>query len=242
MRVAFFILIAIFFPALLVPILLYLGVAHVMKRNYMTPYGVVKSLVYRALQIGFALFLCALFIETIKSGDGAVALILLILVSIVVYRGGFFSRNNAKSNFNAALPSLSFQNQSTVSTGRDYEMFIKSLVIEQGWGVIMTAQSGDQGADLIAERNGITVAIQCKWLSRGRVGNSAVQEVFSALAYYNCMYGCVVTNSDYTNPSIDLAQSTGIALLHHDELPRFLLDVLSEQGETVEIYLDVKSL
>lgn len=221
MRLVAFILIAIFIPGLLIPMLFYLGAAYAIKKFSITPHGIGEAVTYRVVPIGIICFLGLFFIEVLNSSDGGAAFPLLVAVAIAIYRGGLFPRSNFRSGLKAPLPSFSSQNKSTVSTGRDYEMFVKGLIIEQGWDVITTAQSGDQGADLIAERGGISVAIQCKWLSRSRVGNAAVQEVYSAQAYYNCMYGCVVTNSEYTNPSIDLAQRTGIALLHHDELPRF---------------------
>jgi Restriction endonuclease len=71
--------------------------------------------------------------------------------------------------------------------------------------------TGDQGADLIAKKNGRTIIIQAKCY-QGTVGNKAVQEVISALAYYGGDEGWVVTNSFFTPSAKALAHPSFCSL------------------------------
>jgi restriction system protein len=84
----------------------------------------------------------------------------------------------------------------------------------------MTKGSGDQGADVIAEKGGIRVVVQCKWYSQP-VGNAAVQEAYAAKAHERTDYAFVVTNNAYTKSAKQLAASTGVGLLHANDLRDF---------------------
>ena len=61
----------------------------------------------------------------------------------------------------------------------------------------ITKESGDQGMDVIAEKNGIKIGIQAKCYS-SKVSNKAVQEIVAAINHYDCHKGMVVTNSYFT--------------------------------------------
>ena len=103
--------------------------------------------------------------------------------------------------------------------GEEFERFCADILRRHGWTVETTPASGDQGVDLIGTLRGTTVAIQCKRYSAS-VGNSAVQEVTAGRAHYRCDHAAVVTNSDYTLAAKELAQTTGVLLLHDTELPK----------------------
>lgn len=77
--------------------------------------------------------------------------------------------------------------------------------------------SSDQGADVIAIKNNIKLVIQYKLYSKP-VGNKAVQEVNKAQTYYKADYAIVVSNADYTISARQIASSTKVKLLYHDEL------------------------
>lgn len=89
-----------------------------------------------------------------------------------------------------------------------------------GWRSRTTKASGDQGADIVATKDGITVVCQCKRYSKS-VGNKAVQEVFAAKTFYNAQRGAVITNAGYTKSAIELAGKTGIELFHFSDLLKF---------------------
>ncbi len=99
----------------------------------------------------------------------------------------------------------------------DYEKFCAELLKKAGWNAWTTKASGDQGSDVIAEKNGVRVVLQCKLYTQP-VGNKAVQEVFAAKTFEKADHAAVVSNETYTPSARKIASSTGISLLHHDEL------------------------
>ncbi len=98
----------------------------------------------------------------------------------------------------------------------DYEVWCSEQLTNIGWDARLTP-TNDQGADIIADNDGIKVAIQCKFYS-SPVGNKAIQEVVASLPYYGANYGAVVSNAGYTKSAKEIANATGIKLLHHSEL------------------------
>ena len=77
--------------------------------------------------------------------------------------------------------------------------------------VSTTKSSGDHGADILADKYDVRYAIQCKNYI-GNVGNSAIQEVFSAKSFYNCDIAVVMTNSSFTQQAIEEAGRLGVKL------------------------------
>jgi restriction system protein len=73
---------------------------------------------------------------------------------------------------------------------------------------------------VIAERNGKRGVFQCK-LYQGSVGNSAVQQAFSAMAFYEANFAAVVSTARYTKGAQQAARATGVHLLHPDDLTTF---------------------
>lgn len=108
-------------------------------------------------------------------------------------------------------------------TGHEYEHYIADLIRELGWTANVTPGSGDHGADVIAERDGTRIAIQCKLYS-SPVGNKSVQEAFSAKSFYDCDDACVVTNANFTLAAKKAASKLGVALLHHEDMPAYFTD------------------
>lgn len=101
----------------------------------------------------------------------------------------------------------------------EYEALCGDRLKGLGWSVRLTAASGDQGADVIAEKDGVRVVLQCKLYGRP-VGNKAVQEVLAAQQFEDARHSVVVSPAAYTTSAMALAQKTGVLLLHHDELER----------------------
>jgi restriction system protein len=99
----------------------------------------------------------------------------------------------------------------------DYEHLCAQLLVDAGWEAHATKASGDQGADVLAERNGARAVLQCKLYSNP-VGNKAVQEAHAARGFYQAKWAVVVSNRTYTPSARELAQSLGVILVHHDEL------------------------
>jgi restriction system protein len=104
-----------------------------------------------------------------------------------------------------------------------FERWCANILGKHGWHTTATKSSGDQGADVIAEKAGRRVVLQCKLYSNP-VGNKAVQEAFSAERHYRAHASAVVSNAEFTPSARDLARSTGVLLLTPSDLDR--LDAL----------------
>ena len=118
--------------------------------------------------------------------------------------------------------------------GIEFEQFCSMLLHANGYSnVQMTKTSGDQGADIIMERDGVKYAVQCKRLN-SVVGNSAVQEVFSGKNYYHCHVGVVLTNSDYSSSAIELATNNGIVLWGRKDLINLISNSSMLQTEIID--------
>lgn len=88
-----------------------------------------------------------------------------------------------------------------------------------GWSATLTPPTGDQGVDILAKKNGISVAIQCKNY-RAPVGNGAIQEVHAGKAFYEADVAVVVSLSSYTQSASLLAKKLRVLLLDQVSLKR----------------------
>lgn len=107
-------------------------------------------------------------------------------------------------------------------TPYEYEKLIASQFNQLGWDAYATSGSGDQGADVIVEKDGLLFVVQCKMYSQP-VGNKAVQEVSSAKDYYDAAGAVVVTNNDYTKSARQLADSQNVWLIHDSQIASWCL-------------------
>lgn len=110
----------------------------------------------------------------------------------------------------------------------DFEQLCAEQLRTLGWIVRCTGGVGDQGVDIIAEANGRRLVVQCKLYSSA-VGNAAVQEVFSGMRHEDAHWAAVVTNADFTRSARQLANSTGVLLIHLDDLRNLSPDRLRQQ-------------
>ncbi|GAA8406491.1 restriction endonuclease [Helicobacter pylori] len=105
--------------------------------------------------------------------------------------------------------------------GFEFEEYSKIFFTSKGFEVTITQKSGDYGADLIVEKDGVKWAVQAKRYSY-KVSPKAIQEVVSSKAYYDCEKACVITNSYFTQAAQKLAQANGVLLIDRDEWIKFL--------------------
>lgn len=104
-------------------------------------------------------------------------------------------------------------------SGSEFEILVSRILKTQGYEVSGTPATGDQGADLIASKDGKKIAVQAKRY-KGSVGNKAVQEVTAAINFYGATEGWVVTNATFTPAAKALAQKNNVRLIDGDELSR----------------------
>ena len=96
--------------------------------------------------------------------------------------------------------------------GHDFEHYCADILRKNNFEQVEVTQgSGDQGVDIIAYKDGLKYAIQCKNYS-SHLGNTPVQEVFAGKTFYKCHVAVVMTNQTFTKGAIDLADATDVLL------------------------------
>ena len=96
--------------------------------------------------------------------------------------------------------------------GHEFEYFCADLLEQRGFTEVeVTRGSGDYGIDILAEKEGVTYAIQCKCYAAA-VGVKAIQEAYAGRDYYDRMVGAVMTNQYFTAPAVEAAGKLKILL------------------------------
>nr|DAR31308.1 MAG TPA: Ftsk gamma domain [Caudoviricetes sp.] len=102
--------------------------------------------------------------------------------------------------------------------GIEFERFSARILQHNGFQQIsFTPTTGDQGVDILAEKEGIKYAIQCKCYSSD-LGNSPIQEVSTGKIVYRCHVAAVLTNRFFTQGAVEAAEATGTLLWDRDYL------------------------
>lgn len=111
---------------------------------------------------------------------------------------------------------------SNISNGYEFETFVANLYKLLGYEVLeVTSKSGDQGADVIIEKDNIKFAIQVKYYNEP-VGNKAVQEVVAGKNFYKTDRAMVVTNSTFTQQAKALANANDVILVDGARLTQLI--------------------
>ena len=127
----------------------------------------------------------------------AIIILLIIFAAIIIW---FLSRRRR--------PADAFEDMD----GHEFEYFCADLLEHRGFvEVEVTRGSGDYGIDILAEKDGVTYAIQCKRYT-APVGVKAIQEAYAGRDYYDRMVGAVMTNQYFTAPAIEAAKKLKILL------------------------------
>jgi restriction system protein len=108
-----------------------------------------------------------------------------------------------------------------VMTGLEFEHYVARLLSSQGFGAIRMTEQYDYGVDIIAVRDGITWGIQVKRYS-GLVKADAVRQVMTALRFYDCDRGMVITNSCFSYVAQKLAMANNCVLVNRSCLLKLL--------------------
>lgn len=106
--------------------------------------------------------------------------------------------------------------------GHTFEHFCADILSKNEYqNVEVTRGSGDQGIDILAEKEGIKYGIQCKCYASD-IGNKAVQEAFAGKTYYNCHVAAVLTNRHFTKSAKELSESNKVLLWDREKLEEFI--------------------
>lgn len=112
-------------------------------------------------------------------------------------------------------------------SGVELENLVVRLYNVMGYASKRIGGAGDQGADVIANKNGESILIQAKhW--NAPVDNKAVQEAVAGLAHHGCTKAVVITTSFFTPGAVALAKSNSVELIDGELLRRRLSEHLHE--------------
>lgn len=110
-------------------------------------------------------------------------------------------------------------------SGQEFEGFCAKLLEGNGFSNIeVTKGSGDHGIDILAEKDDITYAIQCKCYSSD-IGNSAVQQAHTGKSIYKKDIAVVLTNRHFTTQAIEEAGVLGVKLWDRDKLNNLIKNI-----------------
>lgn len=106
--------------------------------------------------------------------------------------------------------------------GFDFENYSAELLKANGFtNVEVTQYSNDFGVDVIAYKDDIKYAIQCKKYS-SPVGIKAVQEVIGSKVMNDCHVAVVLTNNTFTKSAIELAEKNNVLLWDANKLKELI--------------------
>lgn len=143
------------------------------------------------------------------------------ITSILVH---FFK---GKENIGESFESACFKwnrnlNQIDKMEGHEFEAYCANLLERNGFTEVqVTKGSGDHGIDVIAVKETITYAIQCKRY-KGTVGNGAVQEAYTGKSLYGADIAVVMTNAVFSKQAEEEARKLGVRLWGRVELIKLM--------------------
>lgn len=146
--------------------------------------------------------------------------IALIAAGIIIAVGNFGGNGKDKQKHSYIITSTANVDR---LEGHEFEYFCAELLEKCGFeDVRVTRGSGDQGVDILAVKEDIRYAIQCKNYS-APLGNKPVQEVYAGKTFYKCHVGVVMTNTTFTKSACELADSVGVILWDKDRLDKMMI-------------------
>ncbi len=112
----------------------------------------------------------------------------------------------------------------------EFEVWFKDLLNELGYEkVTLTSSSNDEGIDVLAEFNGLKVAVQCKRWKRA-VSGPNVQAFLGAMHHAGAQSGLFVTTGLFTASAKKMASSHLIELVDRAELPDWIQRASKERA------------
>lgn len=113
--------------------------------------------------------------------------------------------------------SYSYNNYDNMN-GYEFEQFCADLLEQNGFiDINVTQYSGDHGIDILAVKDDISYAIQCKCYS-SNIGNASVQQAHTGKSIYRKDIAVVMTNRYFTQQAIEEAKALGVKLWDRDKL------------------------
>lgn len=104
-------------------------------------------------------------------------------------------------------------------SGTEYENFVAKKFVSFGYEAMVTKGSNDYGIDIIANKDGHKIAVQCKRYATP-VGFASVQQAFTGKAIYDCDSAFVISNATFTPSAKKAAEQLGVHLTHHSNIEK----------------------
>ena len=115
-----------------------------------------------------------------------------------------------------------YNNQYDYMDGHDFEYYCADILKKNGFSnVEVTQGSGDHGIDILADKDDISYAIQCKCYS-SNIGNAAVQQAHTGKSIYHKDIAVVLTNQYFTTQAKEEADVLGVKLWDRDKLQELI--------------------
>jgi predicted helicase len=102
------------------------------------------------------------------------------------------------------------QNMARMS-GPDFERYMASVFEALGYNATILGGTGDQGVDLLLQKENEFIAVQCKNYQQP-VGNTPIQEIYAGAKHHAAHHAWVVAPAGFTKWAVELARSTGVEL------------------------------
>lgn len=100
-----------------------------------------------------------------------------------------------------------------------FEEWCAGRLREQGYRVTVVGGQGDHGVDLVAEREGARMVVQCKrWFGVRLVGEPQVRDLFGAMQHDQASSAMVITTGQYSEAATKWAQGKPIRLWSAEQL------------------------
>jgi HJR/Mrr/RecB family endonuclease len=104
--------------------------------------------------------------------------------------------------------------------GREFEARVAELLELLGYEDVEQTPYYDKGADIVANKDGLRVAVQVKRRSNS-VGVDGVRQLIDGTKRYDCDHGLLVTNSYLTDEAIRSAEAWNIEVWDRDKLAEY---------------------
>lgn len=98
-----------------------------------------------------------------------------------------------------------------------FELAVANLFRRNGYTAEVSNRGGDGGVDIILEKAGRRIAVQCKRY-KGSVGPHAARDLWGTMHHLGYSEGCIVTTIGFTKGVKDFVQDKDIHLVDLNDI------------------------
>lgn len=102
-------------------------------------------------------------------------------------------------------------------SGRQFELEIAKLYQGLGYSAEICRQGGDEGIDIILERDSERIAVQCK-AHNNRISPSVARDLAGTMLHHKFEHGIIASTNGFTNGTIDFCRNKKIKLISMNEI------------------------